>query len=123
MLLTNLTSLLNKDADSTIAFITANHSFARSKTDCSTLEMIHIDINTAVLTEKEIERATDLSTDDFITLLHKLGVQGPMHATKNQPVTTINVHTDIDSNSDIVLYITIVQTDLSIYITVLDPAL
>ena len=121
MLLTNLTTLLNRDyqTGNNPYFITRSHSFSQSKEDCSTVETIHIDINSATLATQEDFYKLDLTVDQFI----ELGIQGYMKSSGTQWVTYIHVHTKDDIESDITQYITIVKTDLSFIITLIDPAL
>lgn len=128
MLLSNLTNLLNRDyltGNKYPYFITHSHSFSQSREDCSTVETIHIDINSAALQTQEDDALDklDLTVDQFITYLRELGLQGHFKYTTQQWVTYIQVHTSEDADSDITQYITIVKTDLSIIINLIDPAL
>lgn len=127
MVLTNLTTLLNRDfktGNQYPYFITTSHSRSSSRGDASSVETIHIDINSDALSDDfMLEEQLDITADQFITYFVELGLRGYFKSSKAHWATYIHVHTGDDVESDIEYYITIVKTDLSFIITLIDVAL
>lgn len=127
MVLSNITHYLNLNFPSRL-FVTTSYSFSFSRNDSSEMEVVHLDINTKLSLETIEELHPKVTNEMFIQALKEMEIIYEDRVTKPViEVTTIGLSTTIlyrdKPEGDIVKYITIVKTDLSYIITVIDPAL